>query len=333
MKRFIAVILGLAMVLVLAGAASAFDLKVTGFIRTDVDYESGSWEYNWDYSGYVPAEYQIYLTLSEQFGNAKADLIYGHFGEDYQEIGLLESNITYKFGDFFTLGLKVEGYNDAATYYVDDDYLGHTTYFTPAVFSESDYELAMYNHLDYEEVFLTAAADLGEGAINIYYELYESGPDIYLGGSYDFGSVKVGGGLWHQSDVQLLDVYAKYALSDELTLAAEYLDNSYEGYTSVAVQAAYQTDALEAKATVYYDPDTSDLYDYTVEGAYKLNEVVSVKGRYSNDDGDEDNYYQENSTDGFSVGVVCEFAPQLTVESNYYFTSVNRLEFKATYTF
>lgn len=263
MKKFFAIVLGLALVLGLASVASA-EFAGTGKIevKTFVNEADGL-----DFLGL--SYYELNLKLSNTWGAASGDatlrikadaLADPVIAFNAPKVYVNTANFNYKFSDAFTAGWL---YSD-----------GKQKIYSANVF-DGDIKAMTQNLLKAKVTFdggsVTGYTDLGDdmkfyGAADYAFE------PITIKGY--FGSI---GTLWAV-------VEADYALSDEITLTGGFKYDEADAMY-VGAKGVYTTDVLNVEAKFAYNLDDSAIDYYDVLGEFNLTEKLMVYGEYSDGDG------------------------------------------------
>lgn len=312
------IVLGLALVLGFASAASAVDVDIFGDVTMGGNLQWGHWE--WNYPCCYPLGYHLFLKASDTFGNASADVTFGITYEDY--FGVADANVIYHINDVLYVGLKYVG---------EDPWSGYSNYryCTPAVMDE--YNDANYgNCLDYDDAYTVVGTTFDKGAVAAYWELEDG--DLYAGGHYSFGQFEVGGGLWYSGysgHLDFFDIYGKYAISDNLAVAGEYMGNYGDDY--LGFKAEYTAGRFGMSGAMVYELSSGDFERLLLEGTYQVTDKLSVIARYNSNLDDCDPLTWEE-IGGLSVGAAYQVSPALRFECAYYLEE-NRFDIEAGYTF
>lgn len=272
MKKFYAIVLGLALVLALSGIANAAAIDVSGSLKIEATYTT---DFSWGVSGSTSFGD---LNFSKAFGDkATAAMVVGvgvkvlTFDDvdldEYQDDGeeTLDSALTltvnsgdytYKFSDAFSLAFM---YNKDGFKFV-----------APALFD------AFGLTADNNKSMIKGALTFEGGSAALYTNLDLADLDFGATAAFAAGPVAIGAGLAYNAEGTSVDVNAKYTINEMIAVTA---DVYYAGEADFGLKASFVSGPITANATFKYTPDMS----IKVDGSFVANDMITLSGDFTYD--------------------------------------------------
>lgn len=253
MKKFHAILLGIAMVLGSAAAAGA-EATVGGEFEFRAEFGEGLGGYSGlRHTGLVD------LNLATEFTDKAAGNLMVTIEEDFT----IDSPTVYVYVNTAEFAYELSDNAAAGLIY---DWDGVT------IFS-ADSEGVFASVSTYDSWLAKAAFAFNGGSAAAWLGLEEPGSvNIYAAGSYTAGALTLTGWLAneHVTDTITLIGKAAYALTDELTLSGYYRSEP----AAMALKADYATDLFGVEAKAEYDMDAGYITTYRVMGSYHLGDLT-----------------------------------------------------------